>query len=117
MFGVSNDRLPVGTIPLLAVSSGPAYAAAVAAFIRSANQVFSDFLASEAGRGFYGQVCSVLLYCRVYRWLVLHNYPHILTLLFRLNYSVWVRTRPLQYNMGCAVLNEYVRYTAMAIGK
>ena len=57
-FGVSHDHLPVGTIPLLAVSASPAYTAAVSRFVQAANAVFADFLASEEGRGFYGQVGS-----------------------------------------------------------
>ncbi len=55
-FGVSHDRLPVGTIPLLAVSSAPAYADALGRFARSANDAHAEFLASEDGRGFCGQV-------------------------------------------------------------
>ncbi len=57
-FGVSHDHLPVGTIPLLAVSSSSAYAQAVGEFIKRANQAFSSFLSSEEGRGFFGQVCE-----------------------------------------------------------
>ena len=55
-FGVSHDRLPVGTIPLLAVSSAPAYADALGRFARAANEAHAEFLASEDGRGFCGQV-------------------------------------------------------------
>ena len=55
-FGVSHDRLPVGTIPLLAVSSAPAYADALGRFARAANDAHAEFLASEDGRGFCGQV-------------------------------------------------------------
>ena len=57
-FGVSNDRLPVGTIPLFATSS-PEYEANLNKVIVSANQVYHDFLRSDAGYGFCGQICLV----------------------------------------------------------
>ena len=57
-FGVSNDHLPVGTIPIFATSS-PDYTHAVIKFITEANRVYHDFLDSDDGRGFCGQVCLV----------------------------------------------------------
>ena len=57
-FGVSNDHLPVGTIPIFATSS-PEYTHAVIKFITEANKVYHDFLNSEDGHGFCGQVCLV----------------------------------------------------------
>ena len=57
-FGVSNDRLPVGTIPLFATSS-PEYEANLNKVIASANHVYHDFLRSDEGYGFCGQICLV----------------------------------------------------------
>ncbi len=57
--GVSSDHLPVGTIPLFATASAPAYAEAISKFTLEANRIFADFLRSEEGRGFCGQVCLV----------------------------------------------------------
>ena len=57
-FGVSNDRLPVGTIPLFATSS-PEYETSLNKVISSANQVYQDFLNSNEGLGFCGQICLV----------------------------------------------------------
>jgi hypothetical protein len=57
-FGVSNDRLPVGTIPLFATSS-PEYEANLNKVIVSSNQVYHDFLRSDEGYGFCGQICLV----------------------------------------------------------
>ena len=57
-FGVSNDRLPVGTIPLFATSS-PEYETSVNKVIAAANQVYYDFVRSEEGYGFCGQICLV----------------------------------------------------------
>jgi hypothetical protein len=57
--GVSNDHLPVGTIPLFATVSSPGYADAVSKFTVEANRIYADFLRSDDGRGFCGQVCLV----------------------------------------------------------
>ena len=57
-FVVSNDRLPIGTIPIFATSS-PEYNTSVNKMIMSANQVFTDFLHSEEGLGFCGQVVLI----------------------------------------------------------
>ena len=57
-YGVSNDRLPVGAIPLFATSS-PDYEANVNKLIASTNQVYSEFINSDDGFGFCGQICLV----------------------------------------------------------
>ena len=57
-FGVSNDNLPVGTIPLFATSS-PEYKSSLSKVIVSANHVYQDFLKSPEGIGFCGQICLV----------------------------------------------------------
>ena len=56
---MSNDHLPVGTIPIFATAYSSFYANAVSKFIVEANKIYSDFLRSEEGRGFCGQVCLV----------------------------------------------------------
>ena len=57
-FVVSNDRLPIGTIPIFATSS-PEYHTSVNKMVTNANQVFTDFLHSEEGLGFCGQVVLI----------------------------------------------------------
>lgn len=57
-FLVSNDRLPIGTIPIFSTSS-PDYHSSVNKMVASANDVFSSFLKSEEGLGFCGQVCLI----------------------------------------------------------
>lgn len=49
------DHLPLAALPLLAIVS-PRYQDAVATVIARANQVYHDFLQSEEGQGFSGQV-------------------------------------------------------------
>jgi len=56
--GVSNDRLPIGTIPLFA-SASPDYINSLNTVIGSANKVYNEFLQSEDGMGFCGQVSLV----------------------------------------------------------
>ncbi|CAL7947667.1 unnamed protein product [Xylocopa violacea] len=55
---VTHDTIPIGAIPLLA-SSTPEYQDAVSKVIAGANQVYHDFMKSEEGRGFMGQICFV----------------------------------------------------------
>ncbi|XP_040577128.1 protein retinal degeneration B isoform X4 [Lepeophtheirus salmonis] len=57
-FGISNDRLPVGTIPLFATCS-PEYENAVTKVIKSANDAYKEFMHSEEGQGFFGQTVIV----------------------------------------------------------
>ncbi|XP_037533514.1 membrane-associated phosphatidylinositol transfer protein 3 [Nematolebias whitei] len=52
----SVDHLPLAALPLLAIVS-PRYQDAVATVINRANQVYHNFLQSEDGQGFTGQVC------------------------------------------------------------
>ncbi|XP_017766870.1 PREDICTED: protein retinal degeneration B isoform X5 [Eufriesea mexicana] len=55
---VTHDTIPIGAIPLLA-SSTPEYQDAVSRVIAGANQVYHDFIKSEEGRGFMGQICFI----------------------------------------------------------
>ena len=57
-FVVSNDRLPIGTIPIFAGSS-PEYQSSVSKMVSNANEVFANFLQSEEGSGFCGHVCLI----------------------------------------------------------
>ena len=52
----ANDRLPISCVPVLAASE-PSYQASVSAMISQANKVYQDFLQSEDGFGFSGQIC------------------------------------------------------------
>ncbi|XP_034182349.2 retinal degeneration B isoform X1 [Osmia lignaria lignaria] len=55
---VTHDTIPIGAIPLLA-SSTPEYQDAVSRVIVGANQVYHEFMKSEEGRGFTGQICLI----------------------------------------------------------
>ncbi|XP_053136103.1 membrane-associated phosphatidylinositol transfer protein 2 isoform X6 [Hemicordylus capensis] len=54
----SQDHIPLAALPLLATSS-PQYQEAVATVILRANQVYSEFIKSQEGTSFSGQVCLV----------------------------------------------------------
>nr|XP_034953939.1 membrane-associated phosphatidylinositol transfer protein 2 isoform X5 [Zootoca vivipara] len=54
----SQDHIPLAALPLLATSS-PQYQEAVATVILRANQVYSEFIKSQEGASFNGQVCLV----------------------------------------------------------
>ncbi|KAM6052312.1 membrane-associated phosphatidylinositol transfer protein 2 isoform 5-T7 [Chlamydotis macqueenii] len=54
----SQDHIPLAALPLLATSS-PQYQEAVATVIVRANQAYSDFIRSQEGMSFNGQVCLV----------------------------------------------------------
>ncbi|XP_032992172.1 membrane-associated phosphatidylinositol transfer protein 2 isoform X8 [Lacerta agilis] len=54
----SQDHIPLAALPLLATSS-PQYQEAVATVILRANQVYSEFIKSQEGASFSGQVCLV----------------------------------------------------------
>ena len=56
--GVSNDRIPIGAISVFATAS-PRYQEYVNQMVSSANKVYSEFLSSDAGQGFNGQVCLI----------------------------------------------------------
>ncbi|XP_020294135.1 protein retinal degeneration B isoform X3 [Pseudomyrmex gracilis] len=55
---VTHDTIPIGAIPLLASSSSD-YQDAVLRVVTSANQVYHDFIKSDEGKGFNGQICLV----------------------------------------------------------
>ncbi|XP_011708156.1 PREDICTED: protein retinal degeneration B isoform X2 [Wasmannia auropunctata] len=55
---VTHDTIPIGAIPLLASSSSE-YQETVSRVVMSANQVYHDFLKSDEGKGFSGQICFV----------------------------------------------------------
>ncbi|XP_043968636.1 membrane-associated phosphatidylinositol transfer protein 2-like isoform X5 [Gambusia affinis] len=54
----SQDHIPLAALPLLATSS-PQYQDAVATVIVRANQVYSEFIKSQDGATFSGQVCLI----------------------------------------------------------
>ncbi|XP_067910659.1 membrane-associated phosphatidylinositol transfer protein 2 isoform X4 [Heterodontus francisci] len=54
----SQDHIPLAALPLLATSS-PQYQEAVATVIFRANQVYSEFIKSQEGVSFSGQVCLI----------------------------------------------------------
>ncbi|XP_064025053.1 membrane-associated phosphatidylinositol transfer protein 2 isoform X6 [Pogoniulus pusillus] len=54
----SQDHIPLAALPLLATSS-PQYQEAVATVIVRANQAYSEFVKSQEGMSFNGQVCLV----------------------------------------------------------
>ncbi|KAK4872443.1 hypothetical protein RN001_014472 [Aquatica leii] len=55
---VTHDSIPIGAIPLLA-SSTTDYQDAVTKCVNGANVVYQEFLRSEEGMGFTGQVCLI----------------------------------------------------------
>lgn len=55
---LTNDLIPIGAIPLIATSS-PDYHESVTKTINAANMVYHEFIRSEDGKGFNGQVCIV----------------------------------------------------------
>ncbi|XP_044748512.1 protein retinal degeneration B isoform X1 [Coccinella septempunctata] len=55
---ITHDSIPIGAIPILA-SSPPEYTEAVSRTINLANTTYQDFLRSDEGRGFSGQVSLV----------------------------------------------------------
>uniref|UniRef100_A0A8D2LKC5 Phosphatidylinositol transfer protein membrane associated 2 n=1 Tax=Varanus komodoensis TaxID=61221 RepID=A0A8D2LKC5_VARKO len=54
----SQDHTPLAALPLLATSS-PQYQEAVSTVILRANQVYNEFIKSQEGASFSGQVCLV----------------------------------------------------------
>ncbi|XP_051891291.1 membrane-associated phosphatidylinositol transfer protein 3 isoform X5 [Pristis pectinata] len=54
----NEDHIPLAALPLLAISS-PQYQDAVATVINRTNQIYNEFLKSEDGIGFNGQVCLI----------------------------------------------------------
>ena len=55
---VTHDTIPIGAIPLLASSSSE-YQDSVSKVIIGANQVYQEFIRSDEGRGFSGQICFI----------------------------------------------------------
>lgn len=55
---ITHDLIPIGAIPILATTS-PDYNESVSRTITGANAVYQEFLKSEEGRGFTGQVCFI----------------------------------------------------------
>lgn len=55
---VTHDTIPIGAIPVLASSSSE-YQDSVSKVINTANQVYQDFIRSDEGKGFNGQVCFI----------------------------------------------------------
>ncbi|XP_056630466.1 protein retinal degeneration B isoform X1 [Diorhabda sublineata] len=55
---ITHDSIPIGAIPILA-SSTSEYAEAVSRTISAANTAYQEFIKSEEGQGFAGQVCFV----------------------------------------------------------
>ena len=55
---MTHETVPIGAIPILC-SSQPEYWDAVAKTVQTANQVYHDFLKSEEGHAFSGQVVFI----------------------------------------------------------
>ncbi|KAK9881590.1 hypothetical protein WA026_016461 [Henosepilachna vigintioctopunctata] len=55
---ITHDSIPIGAIPLLATTP-PEYVESVSRTINAANSTYQDFLKSEEGQGFCGQVCLI----------------------------------------------------------
>lgn len=55
---VTNDTIPIGAIPLLASASSD-YEEAVSRVVTNANQIYQEFVKSEEGKGFSGQICLI----------------------------------------------------------
>ncbi|XP_075974197.1 retinal degeneration B [Anticarsia gemmatalis] len=55
---LTNDLIPIGAIPLIATTS-PDYPESITKTINSANAVYTEFVKSDDGKGFNGQVCIV----------------------------------------------------------
>lgn len=55
---ISQDSIPIGAIPLFATST-PEYQETVSKVITTTNLAFQEFLRSEEGQGFNGQICLI----------------------------------------------------------
>ncbi|KAG8232021.1 hypothetical protein J437_LFUL012045, partial [Ladona fulva] len=55
---VTHDSIPIGAIPLFATST-PEYHEAVTRTIHATNAAYQEFLRSEEGQGFCGQICLI----------------------------------------------------------
>lgn len=56
---VTHDSIPIGSIPLLATANVTEYQDSVSRAVTSANNVYHEFLKSEEGLGFNGQICII----------------------------------------------------------
>lgn len=52
---VTHDSVPIGAIPLLA-SASPDYQEAVSRTVTAANAAYNEFIKSDEGKGFNGQI-------------------------------------------------------------
>ncbi|XP_044015290.1 protein retinal degeneration B isoform X2 [Aphidius gifuensis] len=55
---VTHDTIPIGAIPMLATST-PDYQDSITKVINSANQIYSDFIKCDEGKGFAGQISFI----------------------------------------------------------
>ncbi|XP_071449416.1 protein retinal degeneration B [Hetaerina americana] len=55
---VTHDSIPIGAIPIFATST-PEYHEAVSRTINAANAAYQEFLRSDEGQGFSGQICLI----------------------------------------------------------
>ncbi|XP_023246187.1 protein retinal degeneration B [Copidosoma floridanum] len=55
---ITHDTIPIGAIPMFATST-PDYQESVTRVVNGANQVYQEFVRSDEGRGFHGQVCVI----------------------------------------------------------
>jgi len=55
---MTHESVPIGAIPLISTSQME-YADAVVKTVSAANQVYHDFLKSEEGQGFNGQIVFI----------------------------------------------------------
>ncbi|CAA9994565.1 unnamed protein product [Nesidiocoris tenuis] len=56
---VTHDSIPLGAIPLMATCTADAYVDAVNKSIQAANSTYTEYVRSEEGRGFSGQVAII----------------------------------------------------------
>ncbi|CAH1098537.1 unnamed protein product [Psylliodes chrysocephalus] len=79
---ITHDSIPIGAIPILATSTAE-YIEAVSRTISAANAAYQEFVKSDEGQGFAGQVCfvadsmgSILGYdslCRTFKYASRHG--------------------------------------------
>nr|QDR50953.1 retinal degeneration B [Heliconius melpomene] len=101
---LTNDLIPIGAIPLIATSS-PEYHEHVTKTIISANMVYNEFIRSEDGKGFNGQVCivgdsmgSVLAYdalCRTMQYQSRHDSENSI-----LDTEIMIPNEPVEYYLN-----------------
>src|SRR5438105_2115442 len=57
-FPVTNDWIPIGAIPLFSTSNHD-YENMITKVVVSANLLYQEFLQTDEGRGFCGQICFI----------------------------------------------------------